>query len=51
MENYKDLYYQLYAATADAIEALNRAEYAQARTILIQAQRAAENEYLSWEES
>lgn len=47
MADYKTLYYQLFAAAADAVEALERWNPGQARDILIRAQRQAEETILS----
>ncbi len=50
MANYKQLYFNLFAAVADAIEAMDRLDFNTAREILIQAEQAAEEQYLSAEE-
>ena len=42
MNLYRDLYYKLFAATADAIEALEKQDTQLARQILIAAEQAAE---------
>lgn len=38
MESYKELYFQLFAAVSDAIDALETSNHAAAREILIDAQ-------------
>ena len=50
MEPYKSLYYKLFAAMADAVEALERMDFGTAREILIEAQQMAEEAVLSQEE-
>lgn len=47
MQFYEVLYYQLFAATADAVEALERMDFGCAKQILIQAQQSAEEQVLS----
>lgn len=49
MADYKALYYQLFAAAADAVEALEHWNPGQARDILIRAQRQAEDTILQEE--
>lgn len=44
--DYESLYYRLFAAMADAVEALEKQNYGQAKEILILAQQKAENEIL-----
>lgn len=46
MDNYKELYLNLFRGVSRAIEALDRNEPALARVLLIQAQQAAEDAYL-----
>ena len=48
--DYKPLYFKLFAAMADAVEAIEAQNYGQAREILIAAQLAAEEAYISAEE-
>ena len=47
MNLYRDLYYKLFAATADAIEALEKQDIRLARQILIAAEQAAEEAVIS----
>ena len=47
---YRKLYHMLFNAYTDCVDALEEGEYAKAHSILIQAQRACEEEYISWEE-
>lgn len=47
MELYKELYYKLFAAMADAVEALEHMDFGTARKILLEAQRKAEEAVLS----
>lgn len=47
MPDYKKLYFQLFAALADAVEAIEQQNYEQAKVILIQAQQDAEEQYIS----
>lgn len=49
MPNYKELYFQLFAAMADAVEAIEAANYGQAKEILISAQQRAEEQYMDAE--
>ena len=42
MEQYRDLYYKLFAAMADAVELLERGEVLDARKCLIAAMQRAE---------
>lgn len=46
-EDYKSLYFSLFAAVADATEALEQGNSELAKTILIEAQRTAEEGYIS----
>ena len=46
-EDYKSLYFSLFAAVADATEALEQGNSELAKTILIEAQRMAEEGYIS----
>ena len=50
MSLYRELYYQLFAAIADAVESLEKEEPVAARKMLIAAQRAAEERLLQSEE-
>jgi len=50
MPDYKDLYFRLFAAMADAVEALEQRKNETAKEILIAAQQAAEEAYLCAEE-
>lgn len=50
MEIYRELYYKLFAAMADAVEALERNEPAGARNALIAAMQEAEETILSAED-
>jgi len=45
--DYKSQYFKLFAAAANAVDALDRHDPTLARTILIQAQQAAEEAYIS----
>lgn len=47
MPNYKELYFMLFAAAADAVEYLEREDPEGARQRLIHAQQEAEERYLS----
>ncbi len=49
MPNDRSLYYKLFAAAADTLDALEHANYAQAKDLLIRAQQEAENAWLSAE--
>ena len=49
MPNYKELYFMLFAAAADAVEYLEQGDPEGARARLIQAQQEAEERYLSEE--
>ncbi|MGM9606967.1 MAG: hypothetical protein ACI3XJ_05625 [Oscillospiraceae bacterium] len=46
MVNYKELYIQLFAAAADAVEAIEKMNFGRAREILIRAQQNAEEKHL-----
>ena len=50
MEMYRELYYQLFAAMSDAVEALENGEPRWARRLLIAALREAEERVISREE-
>ena len=50
MSLYKELYYKLFAAVADAVEDLERCDCQKASQRLIAAQQAAEERYISAEE-
>lgn len=49
MPNYEQLYYQLFAAMANAVEAMEKMNFGQARELLIAAQQKAEEECISAE--
>ena len=49
MPNYEQLYFQLFAAAANAVEAIKTCNYGQAREILIAAQQSAEEQCISTE--
>lgn len=49
MENYKKMYFGLFNAVSDAIIAIEEQNYGTAKRILVQAQLAAEELYLSGE--
>ncbi len=51
MNSYKDLYYRLFAAIADAVESLERSEPHAAKKALIAAMREAEETVVSTEET
>lgn len=51
MPNYQQLYYQLFAAAANAVEAIEFSNYGQAKEILISAQQNAEEQYIDTEET
>ena len=44
--DYERLYFHLFGAIANAIEALQRRDYGTAETLLIRAQQEAEEQYL-----
>lgn len=46
MVNYQELYIKLFAAAANATEAIESTNYGQARDILIEAQQACEEHIL-----
>ena len=46
MVNYKELYFQLFAAAADAVEAIEAMNFGRAKEILIHAQQNAEEKHL-----
>ena len=50
MSLYKELYYKLFAATADAVEDIEQANYGKALQRLIAAQQEAEERYVSAED-
>lgn len=50
MSLYKELYFKLFAAMADAVENMEQANYGLARQRLITAQQEAEEQYISTEE-
>lgn len=47
MPNYKELYFMLFAAAADAVEDLEAGDPEKARKRLIRAQQEAEERYLA----
>jgi len=47
MADYRTLYFQLFNALTDAVSAVERQNFGQVRDILIQAQQAAEEIFLS----
>jgi hypothetical protein len=49
MPDYQQLYFQLFAAAADAVEAIEKANYGQAKEVLISAQQKAEEQCLDGE--
>ena len=51
MPDFEALYFQLFAAMADATDALERGNPASAKQILIAAQQAAEEAYISAKET
>jgi len=50
MSIYKELYFKLFAAVADAVEDMEQANYGKALQRLITAQQEAEEGYISAEE-
>lgn len=46
MPDYEKLYFQLFAAMADAVEVIKTANYGTAKEILIRAQQEAEEDYI-----
>ena len=51
MVDYKELYFNLFSAAADAVEAIENMNFGQAKEILIAAQQDAEEAHLSAEEN
>lgn len=49
MTDYKKLYYELFNRLTDAIRAIDERDYEQARALLVDAQCAAEEAYISGE--
>lgn len=49
MPNYESMYFRLFSATAEAVEALNENKVETAKAILIEAQREAEETYIAAE--
>ena len=49
MPDYKKLYFRLFGALADAVEAMDASDFTAARELLIRAQQEAEEEYISAE--
>ena len=47
---YKEMYYTLFNAVTDALEAMEQQNYGQARTLLIAAQQQSEEIFLDSEE-
>lgn len=50
-ELYKNLYFHLFNQITDALEAMEKQNYGEARDILIRAQQEAEERYLNAEEN
>lgn len=50
MPDYETLYFQLFAAMADAVEAIEAQNYGAAKEILIRAQQNVEEQYLREEQ-
>lgn len=50
MPDYKKLYFQLFAATVDAVEEIEHMNFGVAKKLLIGAQQSAEEAYLAMEE-
>jgi len=50
MPDYRSMYFELFAAMAEAVEKLEAQQPETAKAILIEAQRQAEEEYLSAED-
>lgn len=46
MPNYGQLYFQLFSAISDALDAMEASNYDQAKTILIWAQQRGEEQYI-----
>lgn len=44
MPNYKELYFKLFSAAADAVEAIEAMNFGQAKEVLIAAQQEAEEQ-------
>jgi len=51
MTDYKKLYYKLFNAVTDALEALEQLNVGQAKELLLRAQQEAEELYLSEEDA
>ena len=49
MPDYKAMYFKLFAATAEAVQALEMQKPETAKAILIEAQRQTEEDYISAE--
>ncbi|MGN1003490.1 MAG: hypothetical protein ACI4O5_01545 [Oscillospiraceae bacterium] len=47
MPDYKQLYFRLFAAAADAVEAIEALNYGQAKNILVSAQQHAEEQCIA----
>ena len=50
-ELYKNLYFHLFNQITDALEAMEKQNYGEARDILLRAQQEAEERYLNAEEN
>lgn len=51
MPDYKELYFKLFSAAADAVEAIENMNFGQAKAVLIAVQQTAEEAHLSAEPS
>lgn len=49
MENFPEYYVKLFNAVTDAIAALDRQDYGEAKSLLVKAQRDAEDAYIEAE--
>ena len=49
MPDFEKLYFQLFAAMADAMEAIERMDFGTAREVLIRAQQKCEEAYIAEE--
>ena len=50
MPDYKTMYFHLFVATAEAVDALDEKKPETAKAILMEAQRQAEEDYISAED-
>ncbi len=50
MPDYRPLYFKLFAALADAVDALEAANYGRARDILMAAQQLTEEQFMDADE-